>query len=142
MGTVIGVRCLQVLDATILNSANNSVNSSVSWLFFHAIPYSSECASASSTIAHIRVNRLDEIWLSCLDMDEHEFELMDATMIKPHGWILGARLPDHTEDVMTSVVFDADSEFVMLIRVIPAGNNGSYTFRAETWHQGTFTCAE
>jgi hypothetical protein len=37
-------------------------------------------------------------------------------MFMPHGWILGARLSDHTEDVMSSVVFDAASEFVMLIR--------------------------
>ncbi len=37
-------------------------------------------------------------------------------MFKPHGWILGARLSNHTEDVMSSVVFDAAPEFVMLIR--------------------------
>ena len=49
-------------------------------------------------------------------MDEHELELVDATMFMPHGWILGARLSDHTEDVLSSVVFDADSEFVMFIR--------------------------
>jgi hypothetical protein len=103
------------LDATILNSASNSVNSSVSWLFFQAIPYSSECASVSSTIAHIRVNCLDDIWLSCLDLDKHEFEFMDATMFKPHGWKFGARLSDCTEGVISSVVSDADSEYVMLI---------------------------
>ena len=68
-------------------------------------------------IAHIHVNCLDDIWLSCLDLDEHEFELVDATMFLPHGWILGARLSDHTEDAMSSVVSDADSEFVMLIHM-------------------------
>ncbi len=49
-------------------------------------------------------------------MVEHEFELVDATLFLPHGWILGARLSDHTEGILSSVVFDADSEFVMLIR--------------------------
>jgi hypothetical protein len=67
-------------------------------------------------IANINVIRLDDIWLSCLDLDEHEFELMDATMFMPHGWILGPRLSDHTEGVLSSVVFDAAYEFVMLIR--------------------------
>ncbi len=38
-------------------------------------------------------------------------------MFMPHGWILGARLTNHTEDVMSSVIFDADSELVMLIRM-------------------------
>ncbi len=59
----------------------------------------------------------DDIWLTCLNLDEHEFELMDATTFMPHDWILGARLSDHTDDAMSSVVFDADSEFVMLIRM-------------------------
>ncbi len=49
-------------------------------------------------------------------MDEHEFEVVDATMFMPHGWILEPRLSDHTEGVLSSVVFDADSEFVVLIR--------------------------
>jgi hypothetical protein len=72
--------------------------------------------SVSSMIAHICVNRLDDFWLSCLDLEEHEFELVHATMVTPHGWILGARLSDHTEDGMSIVVIDADSEFFMLIR--------------------------
>jgi hypothetical protein len=67
-------------------------------------------------LANINVNRLDDSWLGFLDLDEHEFELVDATMFMPHGWILGARLSDHTEGVLSSVVFDADSEFVKLIR--------------------------
>ena len=58
---------------------------------------------------------LDDLWLSCLDLDEHEFELVDATMFMPHGWILGPRLSDHTEGVLSSVVFDAASDFVVLI---------------------------
>jgi hypothetical protein len=60
-------------------------------------------------IANICVNRLDgldDIWLSCLDLVEREFEFEDVT-----GCILGARLPDHTDDAMSSVVFDADSEY-------------------------------
>jgi hypothetical protein len=68
-------------------------------------------------IANINVIRLDELWLSCLDLDEHEFELVDATMSLPHGWILGARLSDHTEDAISGVVSDADSEYVVLIRI-------------------------
>jgi hypothetical protein len=104
------------MDAIILNSASNSVNYPVKWLFTNAIPYSSECASVSSMIANINVNRLNEIWLSCLDLDKHEFELVDATMFMPHGCILGARLLHHTDDAMSSIVFDAASEFVMLIR--------------------------
>jgi hypothetical protein len=68
-------------------------------------------------LTNINVNRLDELWLSCLDLEEHEFELVEATMFLPHGWILGARLSDHTEDAMSIVVIDADSEIVMLIRM-------------------------
>ncbi len=68
-------------------------------------------------IAHISVNRLDDLWLSRLDLDEHEFELVDATMFLPHGWILGARLPDHADDEMSCVVSDADSEYVVLIHM-------------------------
>jgi hypothetical protein len=45
-------------------------------------------SSVSSMLANINVNRLDDSWLSCLDLDEHEFELMDATMFMPHGWNL------------------------------------------------------
>ncbi len=67
-------------------------------------------------IANICVNCLDDIWLSSLDLEKHGCEFVDATMFMPHGWILGARLSNHTEDVMSSVIFDADSEFVMLIR--------------------------
>ncbi len=60
-------------------------------------------------IVNICVNRLDDLWLSHLDF-------VDTTMFMPHGWILGAKPSDHTEDDMTSVVFYADSEFVFLIR--------------------------
>ncbi len=74
-------------------------------------------SSVSSMIAHICVNRLGDIWLSCLDLEEHEFELVDATMFKPHGWILGARRSDCTQGVMSSIVSDADSEYVMLIHM-------------------------
>ena len=73
-------------------------------------------SSVSSMIANICVNCLDDIWLSSLDLEKHECEFVDATMFMPHGWILGARISDHIEDAMTSVVFDADSEFFVLIR--------------------------
>ncbi len=52
-----------------------------------------------------------------LDLNKHECELVDATMFRQHGWVLGARLSDHTEDAMSSVELDADLEYVVLIRM-------------------------